>query len=163
MKTLLFCSHLARAIRLGHKTVTWKPLASADLERRANGFVTNVQPFFVGDIVRLEEPWGYLGSVITYESSFVNEKQSGPFTEPPGFRPVQGARGERTLTITGCDLRNLNTIDENEANLAGTIPPDGSTYLAEFERQWRGAYRDLQAWDANPLCWRIAFTLNPVV
>jgi hypothetical protein len=71
-----------------------------------------------------------------------------------------GLRSEKSVTITACDLVKLSTITEAEATLAGTIPPDGSTYLAEFERQWRSAYRGAQAWEADPLCWRIAFNLN---
>lgn len=162
MKSIIFCAHLARAVRLGHKTITWKPLSPDDIDRRVNdGFVTNEKPFNVDDVVRMEEPWGYLNGVVTYASSFVNEKRSGAFTTPIGFHPVQGTRGDRTLKITGCDLRNINTIDEADAHLAGTIPPDGGTYLAEFIAQWGGAYRDQQAWPANPLCWRISFTLQP--
>jgi hypothetical protein len=74
---------------------------------------------------------------------------------------MTGMRAEKTVLIKSCTLHQLSTITEAEAKLAGTVPPDGSTYLAEFERQWRGAYRGAQAWEADPLCWRVAFTLVP--
>jgi hypothetical protein len=162
VSNLVFCAHLARTIRLGLKTVTWKPLAPADLERRSAGYVSEAKPFTPGEVVTLIEPWGYRGGAVVYMSSFVNERQGAPFTIPDGFSPMQGTRGQRTLTIISCDLRNLHTLDEADARLAGAIPPDGEPYLVEFQRQWT-AYRGLQAWDANPLCWRISFTLNPEV
>jgi hypothetical protein len=160
MSNIIFCAHLARAVRLGHKTVTWKPLSPADIDRRINdGYVSNRTPFGIDEIVRMEEPWGYVNNAVVYASSFVNERRGGPFTIPAGFRPMDGMRGDRKLKITTCELRNLNTIDEVDATLAGTIPPDGGTYLAEFIAQWESAYRDTQAWAANPLCWHVTFTI----
>ncbi len=159
-RPLEFCTHLARAVRDGAKTTTWKPLSAADQERRAEGYTSNDVPYPVGAVVPIMEAWGYVNGVITFASSFSTGRASDPFKPPVSFKPQFGTRTEKSATIVSCDLVKLATITEEEAKLAGTIPPDGGTFLAEFERQWRGNYKDALSWDKNPLCWRIAFTLN---
>lgn len=158
-KPLEFCTHLARAIRANVKTTTWKPLSPADQERRAAGYTSPNVPFPAGSVSPLMEPWGYVNGKITFASSFAPDTATGPSTPPPGWRPMRGTRWEKSLLISSCDLVQLSTITEEKARLTGTNPPEGSTYLAEFERQWRAAYRGAQAWDSDPYCWLIAFTL----
>jgi hypothetical protein len=157
--SIQFCAHLARAIRDGLKTTTWKPLSAADNERRLAGYQSSAVPFAPGTILVMEEPWGLVGANIVLASSFTPARRSDAATPPDGWREM-GNRAGGTLTVVSCELRRLATITEEEAQLAGTLPPDGDTYLAEFERQWRGAYRGAQAWDASPYCWLIAFTVN---
>lgn len=159
-KPLEFCVHLARAVRTGAKTTTWKPLSPADQERRAAGYTSNDVPYAIGSIAPVMEAWGYLNGAIAFASTFSTGRATDPFKPPSNFKPQHGTRTEKSVTVVSCELRKLSTITEEEAVLAGTIPPEGSTYLAEFERQWRGNYRGLQAWEADPLCWRVAFALT---
>lgn len=152
-KPLEFCAHLARAVRSGQKTVTWKPLALPDLARRRAGYAGAEVPFAAGSVSPIYEPWGTIGGETTYVSSFADG------AVPAGFVRGRGLRSEISVLIESCRLVELSALTEAEAKLAGTLPPKGSTYLAEFERQWRGAYHGPQAWDAKPLCWRVAFRL----
>jgi hypothetical protein len=158
--SIQFCAHLARAIHDGQKTTTWKPLSVADNARRLAGYQSNEVPFVPGTTLVMDEPWGLVGPNIVLASSFTPARRSDAATPPDGWRAMNGTRPGGKLTVASCSLRRLATITEDEAKLAGTIPPDGDTYRAEFERQWRGAYRDAQAWDANPYCWLISFTLS---
>jgi hypothetical protein len=158
--SLLFCAHLARAIHDGIKTTTWKPLSAADNDRRLDGYQGQEVLFAPGTILVMDEPWGLVGSKIVLASSFTPARRSDEATPPDGWRAMIGSRPGGTITVGSCSLRRLATITEDEARLAGTAPPDGDTYLAEFERQWRGAYRGGQAWDENPYCWLIAFTFT---
>jgi hypothetical protein len=160
MSSIQFCAHLARAIHDGLKTTTWKPLSAADNVRRLAGYKSDEVPFDPGTILTLEEPWGVVGSKNVLASSFTPARRSDAATPPDGWRQMIGTRPSGTITVVACTLRRLATITEDEAKLAGTIPPDGGTYRAEFEAQWRGAYRGAQAWDENPYCWLLAFTLN---
>lgn len=159
-KPLEFCTHLARAVRDGIKTTTWKPLSPADQERRAAGYTSNDVPYVVGSSTPIMEAWGYMNGAVTFASTFSTGRATDPFNPPPNFKLQHGARSEKSVTIKSCTLVRLATITEAEAVLAGTVPPDGGTFLAEFERQWRGNYKDVLGWDANPLCWRVAFTLD---
>ncbi len=160
-KPLEFCTHLARAVRDGAKTTTWKPLSPADQERRADGYTSNAVPYPVDAVAAIMEPWGHLNGAVAYASTFSTGRATDPFTPPAGFKAQYGTRSEKSATITSCTLVRLATMNEAEAVLAGTIPPDGGTFLAEFERQWRGNYKDALDWDANPFCWRVAFTIIP--
>lgn len=161
-KPLEFCTHLARAVRDGVKTTTWKPLSPADQERRAAGYTSDDVPYVVGAIVPIMEAWGYVNGAVTFASTFSTGRATDPFAPPASFKPQLGARSEKSVKILSCDLVRLATITEAEAIRAGTIPPDGGTFLAEFERQWRSNYQGPLGWDANPLCWRVAFQLTKI-
>jgi hypothetical protein len=154
---ILFCAHLARAIHDGIKTTTWKPLSPADNARRQDGFTGDAMPYSPGAVLVMDEPWGLVGSTIVFAATFTPARLSDPATPPAGFRPM-GNRDRIKLSVVSCSLRRLSTLTEDEALLAGTVPPHGDTYKAEFERQWRSTYRNTLAWDADPFCWRVAFT-----
>lgn len=158
-KPLTFCAHLARAVRAGRKTTTWKPLSPGDMERRRGGGAANVQPYKSGDVVPVLEPYGFVHGEPTYYSSFVSDEYGVRAEFPPGFIPAPGTRAERHARIVGCELRELATITEDDARSAGMVPVNGRTHLEEFERQWRDAYAGGQSWEAQPLCWRIEFEL----
>lgn len=161
-KPLEFCTHHARAARAGTKTVTWKPLSPADQERRLLGYNDTPGPFIVGYTAQVMEPWGYVNGAVAFASSFVSDIATDPSNYPLGWKLMPGVRSERTATITAVSMRRLSTLTEEEAVLAGTPPPNGSTWLAEYQRQWNNTYRGTQAWGANPLCWRVTFALNAV-
>jgi hypothetical protein len=157
-KSLEFCAHLAKAIRGGVKTTTWKPLSPADQERRAGGFTSGSVPYQQGAHARMFEPWGTKDGGVVYVSSFCADTQNGEYTTPAGFRAGQGLKSEIDLYIVSCALRKLQTITEQEAVEAGMIPVE-NTHREEFIKQWQGQYRGALAWGANPFCWLVSFQI----
>lgn len=152
-KALEFCTPFARAARMGAKTTTWKPLSPADQARRAGGYTSDSVPYPIGAVTSILEPWGYLDGAIVYAATFSGDP-------PPNFKLQRGVRSAKKATIVSCDLVRLATMNEAEAVLAGAIPPNGVTALDEYKRQWGITYSGPLAWDANPLCWRVGFTVN---
>lgn len=158
-KHLEFCAHLAASVRDGSKTVTYKPLSPGDLQRRTEGFTSDDVPYPVGAASRIFEPCGFGPSGRIFESSFTPKDARAPRTPPAGFRPTARLDTELVAKILACDLVKLSSVTEADAAKAGIVAPAGSTRRAEFERQWREAYRGPQAWEQDPLCWRIEFVL----
>jgi hypothetical protein len=158
-KALAFCAHLATAVRDGTKTVTYKPLSPNDLARRAAGWKGEATPYPVGAKTQIYEPCGHAATGKVFESSFTPKDARAERNAPASFRPITRLESELTATIVACELVKLSTLTESDARKS-VVAPAGSTALSEFERQWRATYRGPQAWEMDPLCWRIAFTVN---
>jgi hypothetical protein len=155
-----FCTHLARAVRDGIKTLTWKPFSQADMEAYRSG-AQPTSPFgIVNDTLWVREPWALDADNHVH---FLGELAA------PGFRaaltPIGGLKGQLTplpreraelfLRVTELQIAPLHSVTEESAQAAGMLPTGGRTHREEFEHQWRTIYRGPQAWDANPICWRV--------
>jgi hypothetical protein len=157
-KHLEFCAHLAAAVRDGSKTVTYKPLSPGAITRHAQGVVSEKVPYPVGSVARIFEPSGRGPGGIVFESSFTSKDATKQRKPPADFRPTGQLDTELTVTILASTIVKLSSITEADARLS-VVAPAGSTARAEFERQWRAAYRGPQAWEQDPLCWRIDFAI----
>ncbi len=159
-KPLEFCAHLAKAVRRGTKTTTWKPLSKADQQRRTEGYSNDIGPFIVGDTVRMMEPYGTVGREVVFFSSFVQDGYGMSYDVPVGFQRGHDMWTGVSLLIESCELKKLSDMNEQEAILSGMVPGEGRTHLQEFEKQWRDAYKGAQGWDSDPWCWRVQFRIS---
>lgn len=160
-----FCTHLARAVALGQKTVTYKPLSRGELRQQAAGQPVTSPYGQVGDVLWVREPFSLLNGNVIYQANYAVDGYRGRVTLPDDAEtPAVSLTRQQVrllLTVQTVSIVALQTIDEAAANAAGTLPSSGrTTYLDEFKAQWDEAYRQWP-WSANPQCWRVSFTKNP--
>lgn len=159
-----FCIHLARAIAKGQKTRTYKPLSAREQQLRAANQTVPSPYGQVGDVLWVRESYGLINSMVAYRADYAEDGYRGKVTLPDDIEILTALmtreQARSLLGVTAIEIVELQTVDEAAAVAAGTLPSQGrTTYLDEFKTQWNDAYKR-QAWDTNPLVWRVNFTAN---
>jgi hypothetical protein len=160
-----FCTHLARAIRKGQKTVTYKPLTPDEVALHTKAMPVPCPYGQAGDTLWVRESWGTLpNKTIAFEADYAGDGQGAVLKLPVGFIPGNASltqqQARSILTVKSIDIINLHTITEADAQAAGTLPTHRRTkHLDEFVAQWNAAY-PRWPFSSGPLVWKIAFTVN---
>lgn len=151
-----FCVDFARAVRLGDKTISYKPMSLASRSTFKCPYGES------GDLLWVIEPWGRARGRIVYLADHLH---NGRQTFPVGFSgeivPLPREHARLFLDVRSIGVTQLHNINEDEAKLASIRPSQGrTTYLNEYKTHWDRTYHSTKRWAFNPLCWRISFTLR---